>query len=108
MTESGLKKAGWTWTKKGWKKIPRRLARVKLAPPPRKNRLKKIRRVSPTATKRAKPIPAEAPQTAKEQGRADSAPTPGPEAAKPAQPQRRRTWGGKYDDLAKPSKREPL
>jgi hypothetical protein len=38
---------------------------------------------------------------AAEQGRALSAPTPPPEAAKPAPRPMRKAWHGKYDDLTK-------
>ena len=94
MTASGFKKAGWTWTAKGWKKTPRRLPHIKLSPMPRKNRLKKVRRIPPPAAN------AEAPQIAKEQGRAVSAPIlPAPETAKPAMRQTRKAWGEKYDQL---------
>jgi hypothetical protein len=54
-----------------------------------------------------KPIPSKAPQMAKEQGRAVSAPSPSPNPAKPATAQMRKPWRGKYDDLAKLTKETP-
>jgi hypothetical protein len=35
---SGFRKIDWTWTRQGWKRIPRRLQTVKLVPVPRKKR----------------------------------------------------------------------
>jgi hypothetical protein len=91
LTENSFSKAGWRWTRQGFKRKPRAPLR------------KKVSRVTP-ATKPKRTIAAKAPQIAKEQGRADSAPTPAPTATKAAPRQMRKAWAGKYDDLTKPTK----
>src|SRR5208337_2532574 len=48
----------WTWTRQGWKPIPRRLLGVKLVP--KKRKVRKLRRVSPACPKAEKLIRAEA------------------------------------------------
>jgi hypothetical protein len=80
MTAEDMRKAGWTWTRKGWKRRPRRLASVKARPMPTKNKKpRKIRRVHEIDKATAKPV-----FLTVEQGRGDFAPTPAPEAATPA------------------------
>ncbi len=101
MNGAGLKKLGWHWTRKGWKRSPKHLLAVKKVPLPTKRKTRKKVRITPAA-KRTEPPAQEAPQLAVEQGRAVSAPTPAPEAEKPAPPPPRRVWSGKYDDLTKP------
>ncbi len=100
MTGGGLKKLGWHWTRKGWKRSPKHLLAVKKVPLPTKRKTRKKVRLA-AAPKRTKPPIPEAPQLAVEQGRAV---TPAPEAAKPAPPPPRRAWGGKYADLDPPTK----
>lgn len=79
MTADDMRKAGWTWTRKGWKRRPRRLQSVKARPMPTKNKKpRKIRRVHEIDKATAKPV-----FLTVEQGRADSAP-PSPEATTPA------------------------
>jgi hypothetical protein len=95
MKGGSLRKLGWVWTSKGWKKVPRRLLRVKRVPLPSKKQTKKICRIVPPATR------PEARQIAQEQGRAVSAPTLQPQAVKPAPRPPRRAWQGKYADLGK-------
>jgi hypothetical protein len=92
-----LRKLGWVWSRKGWKKVPRRMRQVKAVPLPSKRKTRKIRRISPPA-----PRP-EAPEIAQEQGRAVSAPIPTPKAAQPTARPLRRAWSGKYNDLSKPT-----
>ena len=101
MNNSGLKKLGWHWTRKGWKRSPKHLLAVKKVPLPTKRKTRKKVRIT-TAPPTEKPHTfAEARKLAVGQGRADSAPTPAPEAEKPATRQTRRAWSGKYEDLTK-------
>lgn len=79
MTAEDMRKAGWCWTKKGWTRRPRRLPSVQARPMPPKKKPRKIRRVHEIDKATAKPV-----FLTMEQGRADSAPTPAPEAATPA------------------------
>ncbi len=103
MTGGGLRKLGWHWTRKGWKRSPKHLLAVKKVPLPTKRKTRKKVRITP-APKRTPPPRPEAPQLAVEQGRADSAPTPAPEAEKPAMRPPRKAWSGKYADLTPPPK----
>ena len=106
MTAEGFQKAGWHWTRKGWKRTPQRLQLVKkIAPPTKRRRLKKVPVTPADSTK--PPTFAEARKLAAEQGRAVSAPTPPPKAAKPATPPPRRSWSGKYADLDRPKGEVP-
>ena len=107
MTGSGLRKLGWHWTWKGWKRTPKRLLAVKKVPLPTKRKTRKKTGITPAVPREKLPTFAEARKLAAEQWRADSAPTPAPEAGKPAARQTRRTWSGKYDDLTKPTDGEP-
>ena len=102
MTGDGLRKLGWHWTRKGWKRTPKHLLAVKKVPLPTKRKTRKKTVITAAAPKEKPPTFAEARKLAVEQGRADSAPTPAPEAAKPAARQMRQAWHGKYDDLTKP------
>jgi hypothetical protein len=102
----GLRKVGWTWTRNGWKRIPRSLRRVKKVPLPSKHRTRKAQ-VSAAKPREKPPTFAEAREQAAEQGRAVSAPTPAPKAGKPTPRQPRKAWGGKYADLAPPAPNEP-
>src|SRR5271166_301085 len=98
MTRSGMQKIGWTWTRKGWKRIPRRLLGVKPVPmPPKKRKTRKLRRISPASPKPETAIHVKPRKIAVEQGRADSAPTLAPKLENLATRQPRRAWGGKYD-----------
>jgi hypothetical protein len=72
MTAEDMRKAGWT-------RRPRRLESVKARPMPPKKKPRKIRRVHEIDKATAKPV-----FLTVELGRADSAPTPAPEAATPA------------------------
>jgi hypothetical protein len=106
MSGGALKKVGWTWTRNGWKRIPRRLRQVKKVPLPKKRKTRKLRRISPAEPKPEKPSTDKAPNLTAEQGRADSAPTPAPKVEKSAPRKPRQTWGGKYADLSKPEPKE--
>ncbi len=104
MTGGGLRKLGWHWTLKGWKRSPKHLLAVKKVPLPTKRKTRKKVRIT-AAAPTEKPLTfAEARKLAVGQGRADSAPTPAPEAEKPATRQTQRAWSGKYDDLTRPTK----
>ncbi len=104
MNGGGLRKLGWHWTRKGWKRSPKHLLAVKKVPLPTKRKTRKKVRIT-TAPPTEKPLTfAEARKLAVGQGRADSAPIPAPEAEKPATRQTRRAWSGKYADLTKPTK----
>ena len=85
MTGGASRKVGWTWTRAGWKRVPRRLRQVKAVPLPSK--------------RKAQNLPGE-------QGRADSAPTLAPKLEKPATRKARQVWGGKYADLTPPEPEE--
>ena len=104
MSQGGLCKLGWHWTRKGWKRSPKHLLAVKKVPLPTKRKTRKKVRITPAAPTEKPPTFAEARKLAVGQGRADSAPTPTPEAEKPATRQTRQAWSGKYDDLARPTK----
>jgi hypothetical protein len=104
VTGDGLKKLGWHWTRKGWKRTPKHLLAVKKVPLPTKRKTRKKAGITTAAPREKPPTFAEARKLAAGQGRADSAPTPAPEAAQPAQRQTRRAWSGKYDDLGKAPK----
>ena len=67
MTRGGLRKVGWTWTRQGWKRVPRRLLAVKLVPMPKKRKTRKFRRISPAAPK-VKSRPAPEPQNRQRAG----------------------------------------
>jgi hypothetical protein len=105
MTESGFKKAGWRWTREGWKRRPRRTRKdkvtsspsqplpsegVNLTPPPKEKRptFKEARRIAAEKVKAAAAREA----AAGVEKRASRAP--------------RKAWHGKYDALA-PSKPDP-
>lgn len=98
MTAGGFRKAGWHWTRKGWKRTPKRLQTVKKAT---KRRPFKKATITPAEGEKL-PTFAAARKLAAEQGRADSAPTPAADPAKPATPPPRKAWSGKYDDLTPP------
>ena len=102
MTGSGIKKLGWHWTRKGWKRTPKHIQQVKKVPIPTKRRTRKKEGVASAPPRIKPPTFAEAREKAAERVRAISAPTPVPEAGKPTTRQLRRVWNGKYDDLAKP------
>lgn len=102
MTRGALKKVGWTWTRQGWKRIPRHMRQVKKVPLPKKRKTRKLRRISPAEPKPEKAVAAAALNLPAEQGRADSAPTPAPKIEKPAPRKPRQAWGGKYADLSEP------
>jgi hypothetical protein len=104
MTGGALKKVGWTWTRQGWKRIPRRLRQVKAVPLPTKRKTRKLRRISPAEPKPEKPSTDKAQNLPAEQGRADSAPTPAPKSGQPAPRKPRQAWSGKYADLTPPKK----
>ena len=91
------------WTSQGWQKKPRRMRPVKSVPKPSRRRKRRARRISPAVRKSATPVDAEAQQVTERDG-TDSALTAAP---KPAPRSPRRTWSGKYDDLAKLAKDEP-
>jgi hypothetical protein len=108
MTASGIRKLGWHWTRKGWKRTPKHgTAKAPRKPTQAQERAVARRLNDPPRVKR-KAAPKEKPPTfaearkkAAEQGKADSAPTPAPEAAKPATRQMRQAWSGKYAGLGK-------
>ena len=89
MTGSGLRKLGWHWTWKGWKRTPKRLLAVKKVPLPTKRKTRKKTGITPAVPREKLPTFAEARKLAAEQWRADSAPTPAPEAGKPQRPAKR-------------------
>jgi hypothetical protein len=106
MKAGAFNKTGWHWTRKGWKRTPKHLQGVKkIAKPTKRRPFKKIP-VQP-AERDQLPTFAEARKLAAEKGRAESAPTPAPEADKPASAPPRRAWGGKYSDLTPPTDDEP-
>jgi hypothetical protein len=105
MTSGEFRKVGWTWTARGWKRIPRRLRQVKKVPLPPTRKTRKKQGVAGASPREKPPTFAEARKLAVEKGRADSAPTPAPEIAPRMTPPNRRAWNGKYDDLAKPIER---
>ena len=107
MKGSGLRKLGWHWTRKGWKRLPKHLQQVKKVPRPTKRKTRKTVRISSAKPREKPPIFGEARKLAVECGRVDSALNPGPEAARPAPRQMRRAWSGKYDDLTILAKGEP-
>jgi hypothetical protein len=107
MTASGFQKTGWHWTRKGWKRTPKRLQQVKKVPLPTKRKTRKKAGITKATPREKPPTFAAARKLAAGQGRADSAPNPTPEAAKPATPPPRRVWSGKYADLTKPTNGEP-
>jgi hypothetical protein len=77
MTRDCMKKLGWHWTRKGWKRTPRHLQQVKTVPLPTKRKTRKLRRISPPKPKPEKQEATTAPEAQNltvEQGRADSAP----------------------------------
>ena len=101
MTASGFQKTGWHWTRKGWKRTPKRLQIVKkIAATTKRRPLKKV----PITPAKAEKLPtfAKARKLAVEQGRAESALTLAADPAKPAQPSPRKAWSGKYSDLSPP------
>jgi hypothetical protein len=104
MTGGALKKVGWTWTRQGWKRIPRRLRQGKKVPLPTKRKTRKLRRISPAEPKPEKPSTDKAPNLAAEQGRAESATTLAPKVEQPAPRKPRQAWSGKYADLTPPKK----
>src|SRR5271155_2318653 len=108
MTGSGLKKLGWHWTRKGWKRTPKHLQAVKKVPLPTKRKTRKKARIDPAAPKEKPPTFAEARKLLAEQGMADSAPPPLPEAATPATRPMRQAWSGKYGALTKTPQEPPL
>ncbi len=102
MQAGGIKKASWHWTRAGWKRSPKRLQTVKKIAAPTKRRSFKRVVVQPASAEKP-PTFAEARKLAAEQGMAESAPTPAPEAATRATRPPRRAWGGKYDALTNAS-----
>src|SRR5271154_4644130 len=101
MTAGGFQKTGWHQTGQGWKRSPKHLlAAVKKVPLPTRRKTRKKARIDPAAPREKIPTFAEARKLLAEQGRADSAPTPLPEAAPPATRPMRQAWSGKYDELA--------
>jgi hypothetical protein len=102
MTGGASRKVGWTWTRQGWKRIPRRLRQVKAVPLPSKRKTRKLRRIVSVEPKPEQPEATEAQNLAVEQGRADSAPILAPKSGQPAARQPRQAWGGKYADLTPP------
>jgi hypothetical protein len=107
MTNGEFRKVGWTWTARGWKRIPRRLRQVKKVPPPPTRKTRKKQGIGAAIPKARPPTFAEARKWAVEKGRVDSAPTPALEIDPPSTPQNRRAWSGKYDDLTKPTTEKP-
>jgi len=95
MPPSGFNKTGWHWTRKGWKRTPKRLQTVKKAT---KRRPFKKAIITPAEGEKL-PTFAEARKLAAEKARAVSAPTPAADPAKPATRPPPRPWLGKYDDL---------
>jgi hypothetical protein len=106
MTGGASRKVGWTWTRQGWKRIPRRLRTVKLVPVPKKRKTRKLRRIVSVELKPEQPETTEAQNLTVEQGRADSAPTPAPKPGQPAPRKPRQAWGGKYADLSPPEPKD--
>ena len=102
MQAGGFQKTGWHSTRQGWKRSPKHLLAVKKVPLPTKRKTRKKAGMTPATPTEKPPTFAAARKLAAEKGRADSAPTLAPEAAKPAPRQMRKTWGGKYDDLTPP------
>jgi hypothetical protein len=102
MTGGALKKVGWTWTRQGWKRIPRRLRQVKKVPLSTKRKTRKLLRLVSVEQKLEKPATAAAPNLTAEQGRADSATTLAPKVEQPTSRKPRKAWGGKCADLAPP------
>ena len=105
---------GWTWTSQGWQRKPRRLRRVKSAPKQTKRKARRNRLTGSALSKPQKSVETQATQIASERSIAGSAPTPAPpafagagSAATPAPRSPRKSWRGKYDDLAKLAKGEP-
>ena len=92
----GFRKVGWTWTRQGWKRVPRRMLAVELVPMPKKRKTRKLRRISPASPKPETPIRAAPPKTAVGHGRADSAPTLAPKPETPVLRQMRMA----YDELS--------
>ncbi len=73
MPASGFNKTGWHWTRKGWKRSPKRLQTVKKVPKATKRR--PFKKVPIQAAEREKPPTfAEVRKLAAEQGRAQAAP----------------------------------
>ena len=98
---------GWTWTSQGWQKRPRRLRPAKSVSKPTRRKTRRARRLNPAVPRPARPVGAEGQQAAETRRSADSAPVV-PEPATPAPRSPRKAWSGKYDDLATPTKEEPL
>ena len=107
MKAGDFNKAGWHWTRKGWKRTPKRLQTVKKVAAPKKRRPFKKVAILP-AERDQLPTFAEARKLAAEQGRADSAPNlPAPDAKKRTTRPPRMAWSGKYSDLTPPTGDEP-
>jgi hypothetical protein len=101
MTGSGFQKTGWHWTRKGWKRTPKHLQKVKKVPVPSKRRF--LKRVQVAAAQGEKvPTFAETRKSTAEQPKPVSAPTPATDATQLATGQPRKPWLGKYDDLHHP------
>lgn len=95
---SPLRKAGWVWSKRGWRRVPLRPTTVKVIP---------VRRRRP---KKLKPLGAADPvkQRSSRRGAETTAPAPmrphhhhlaGRHAGERHKPPLRPTWGGKYAQL---------
>ncbi len=110
MSGNGIKKLGWHWTRKGWKRIPRHLLQVKSVPLPTKRKTRKLRRmvpVKPRPDKQEAGIAIEAQKLTVEQGRAESAPTLAAKLEILTQRKPRQAWGGKYDAISPSEPKEP-
>ena len=105
MTAGGFNNTGWHWTRKGWKRKPKRLQSVKMPKGPTKRRAFKKTVIKP-ADREKLPTFAETRKLAAEQAMAVSATTLAPEATNPATRQPRKAWSGKYADLTKPPQGE--
>ena len=108
MTAGGFNNTGWHWTRKGWKRKPKRLQSVKIPKGPTKRRAFKKTVIKP-ADREKLPTFAEARKLAAEQGRAVSATTLAPEAENPATPPNAGDVGREIcrADLTKPPKGKP-
>lgn len=93
MTGGAFGKVGWSWTRQGWKRTPRRLQGVKAVPVPAKRKTRKLRGIGPADPRGERPEAAEAQNSTVEQVEAISAPTAWANAEKLTTGKPRVTWG---------------
>jgi hypothetical protein len=98
MVAEGIKKAGWRWTKQGWKRRPRRTRKEKVTSSPSQPLPSEGVSLTPPP-KEKRPTFKEARRIAAEKAKAAAARDAAAEVEKRASREPRKAWHGKYDQL---------